>query len=338
VNIPIKASKQEMKGRRKMIIDIYSHHISESVGKLIAKGKYFGEEGGGKQYYRPAQNSAPEVRLGLMEKYGIDVQALSQTIPVLMGFGPEDAAEICRVSNDDNYALCRTYPGRFVNICILSLLDMGSAMKELGRCINELDCRGVTVSSNQNGKGLDSPEYFKLYEKLIEHDLPLLIHPTHWQSYPLVDNDTGWRMMHVFGWPFDTTQAVWRLIFGGVIDRYPSLKVVTHHMGAMIPYFVRRIESAYNGHLKYKLPRHISQYWGNLYGDTAVDGTVAAYPCGYAFFGPDRLMYGSDYPFGAEAGEAYIRDNLAGVRAMDIPPRDMEKILGGNAKKLLKIA
>jgi predicted TIM-barrel fold metal-dependent hydrolase len=144
-------------------------------------------------------------------------------------------------------------------------------------------------------------------------------------------------MMHVFGWPFDTTQAVWRLIFGGVIDRYPSLKVVTHHMGAMLPYFVRRIESTFNLHLKDKLPRHISQYWSNIYSDTAVDGTVAAYPCGYAFLGPDRLMYGSDYPFGAEAGEAYIRDNLAGVKAMDIPPQDMEKILGGNAKKLLKI-
>ncbi|MGA7677183.1 MAG: amidohydrolase family protein [Dehalococcoidia bacterium] len=317
-----------------MIIDIYSHHISASVGKLIGKGKYFGE---GKQYYRPVQNADPEVRLHFMEKYGIDVQALSQTTPVLMGFGPEEAAEICRLSNDDNYALCKAYPGRFVNICILSLLDMGSAMKELDRSINELDCRGVTVSSNQNGKGLDSPEYFRLYEKLVEHDLPLLIHPAHWESYPLVDMDTAWRMMHVFGWPFDTTQAVWRLIFGGVIDRYPSLKVVTHHMGAMLPYFVRRIESTFNLHLRDKLPRHISQYWGNFYGDTAVDGTVAAYPCGYAFFGPDRLMYGSDYPFGVEAGESYIRDNLAGVKAMDIPSQDMEKILGGNAKKLLKL-
>lgn len=317
-----------------MIIDIFCHHISASVGKLIEKGKYFGE---GKQYYRPIQNADPEVRLNLMEKYGIDVQALSQTTPVLMGFGPEDAAEICRLSNDDNYALCKAYPDRFVNICIVSLLDMDSAMKELDRSINELDCRGVTVSSNQNGKGLDSPEYFRLYEKLVEHDLPLLIHPTHWESYPLVDMDTAWRMMHVFGWPFDTTQAVCRLIFGGVIDRYPSLKVVTHHMGAMLPYFVRRIESTFNLHLRDKLPRHISQYWGNFYGDTAVDGTVAAYPCGYAFFGPDRLMYGSDYPFGVEAGEAYIRDNLAGVKAMDIPPQDMEKILGGNAKKLLKL-
>ena len=81
----------------------------------------------------------------------------------------------------------------------------------------------------------------------------------------------------------------------------------------------------------------ISEYWGNFYGDTAVDGTTAAYPCGYAFFGADRLLFGSDYPFGVEDGEAYIRDNLAGVRAMNLPPEEMEKILGNNAQKLLKI-
>jgi len=318
----------------KMIIDIFSHHISRTVGQLIGKAKYYGE---GREFPYPHHNADPEVRLKLMEKYSIDVQALSQTTPVLLGFDAEGAAEICRLSNNDNYALCKAYPDRFVNICIVSLLDMDSAMKELDRSINELDCRGVTVAANQDGKGLDSREYFQFYEKLVEHDLPLLIHPTHWESYPLVDMDKGWRMMHVFGWPFDTTQAVWRLIFGGVIDRYPTLKIVTHHMGAMLPYFARRIEQNFNRFLREELPRHISEYWGNIYGDTALDGTVAAYPCGYAFFGPDRMMYGSDYPFGAEAGEDFIRENLLGVKAMDIPAEDMDKILGENAKKLLKI-
>jgi predicted TIM-barrel fold metal-dependent hydrolase len=265
------------------------------------------------------------------------MQALTQTTPVLLGFGAGEAAEICRLSNEDNYTLCKAYPKKFVNIGIFSLLDVKKALQDLDRCINELDCRGVTISANQNGKGLDSPEYFPFYEKLVKHDLPVLIHPTHWESYPLVDMDQGWRMMHVFGWPFDTTQAVWRLIFGGVLDRFPSMKVVMHHLGAMIPFFVRRIEQNFNGFLKDKTPKHISQYWGNIYGDTATDGTPGSYGCGYAFFGADRMMYGSDYPFGAEAGEDFIRANLAGVKAMSIPEGEKGKILGGNAKKLLKI-
>jgi aminocarboxymuconate-semialdehyde decarboxylase len=318
-----------------LVIDAFCHHISRSVGNILNKLKYYGE---GKEFAYPPQNADPEVRLRLMDKYGIDIQALTQTTPVLLGFNPEEAAEICRLSNNDNYALCKAYPKRFVNICIISLLDMKTAMDELSRSINELDCRGVTISTNQNGKGLDSPEFFPFYEKLVEYDLPIFLHPTHWESYPLVDMEKGWRMMHVFGWPFDTTQAVWRLIFGGVIDRFPSLKIVTHHLGAMIPYFSRRIEQNFNRFLRDKLPRHINEYWENIYGDTATDGTLASYPCGYAFFGPDRMMYGTDYPFGAEDGEDFIRSNLEGIKMMNIPQEHKEKILGENAKKLLKIS
>ena len=318
-----------------MIIDVFNHHISKSVGKMMEKAKYYGE---GKEFPYPPQNADPEVRLAIMDRYGIDIQALSQTTPVLLGLSNEDAAEVCRLSNDDNYTLCKAYPDRFVNICIISLLDMRSAMKELERSINELDCRGVTISSSQNGKGLDSPEYFPFYEKVVEHDLPVLIHGTHWECSPLMDMDNAWRFLHVFGWDYDGTQALWRLIFGGVIDRYPSLKIVTHHLGNYFPFFVRRIEQNFNKFLSDKLPRHISEYWGNIYGDTAVDGTPGALPCGYAFFGSDRMMYGSDYPFGAEDGEDFIRENLAGVKAMYIPEEEKKKILGGNAKRLLKIS
>ena len=317
-----------------MIIDIYSHHISNSVGKILLKSKH---SGAGKVIQNPPQNADPEVRLGLMDKYGIDIQALSQTAPVLMGFNAEDAAEICMLSNNDNYALCKSHPNRFVNICIISLLDMKSAIRELSRSINELDCRGVTIATNQNGKGLDSPEYFPFYEKLTEHDLPLLLHPTHWESYPLVDMENGWWMMHILGWPFDTTQAVWRLIFGGVLDRYPSLKVVTHHLGALLPYFSGRIEGVFNGTLRDKLPKHITGYWKNIYGDTALGGTKSAYLCGYEFFGPDRMLYGTDYPFGPEAGEGFIRESVSSIKNMNIQDEEKKKILGENARKILKI-
>lgn len=316
-----------------MIIDIYNHLISKSVGKLMEMEKYYGE---GKQFSYPVHNGEPEVRLAHMDKYKVDIQALSQTPPVLLGFGAEHQAEICRLSNTDNYALCKAYPKRFVNVCMISLLDMNSAMKELNRSINELDCRAVTIASNQNGIGLDAKEFFPFYKMVAEHDLPILIHPTSWNSYPLVDMGNGWRMMHAFGWPFDTTQAVWRLIFGGVIDEFPSLKIVLHHMGGMLPFFARRAEMSYSIQAD-KLPRHISEYWGNLYGDTATDGTLSSYPCGYAFFGPDRMMYGSDYPFGPEAGEDFIRSNLEGVKAMNIPEEEKTKIFSGNAKELLKI-
>jgi aminocarboxymuconate-semialdehyde decarboxylase len=148
-----------------MIIDIFAHYISPTVSKMIKKGKY------AKHYRYPAQNDNPEVRSALMNKYKIDIQALSQTTPVLMGFSPTEAAKICQVTNDDNYRQCRVYPDRFVNIGIISLLDTELALRELERCVFNLDCRGITISSNQEGKGLDSPEYYPFYAKLIEYDI-----------------------------------------------------------------------------------------------------------------------------------------------------------------------
>ncbi|MDP2646483.1 MAG: amidohydrolase family protein [Desulfobacterales bacterium] len=318
-----------------MIIDIFCHHISVKAGKMLNNPKGYGE---GEDYFIPSQNADPEIRLRLMDKYGVDIQALSQTTPQLMGLNSREADELCRISNDDNYALCKAYPDRFVNICILSLLDMKTAMTELDRSINELDCRGVTIATNQQGKGIDSEEYFPFYEKMVQQDLPVFLHPLNWQSYPLVKMKEGWNMMHVFGWPFDTTQAVWRLIFGGIIDRFPALKVVTHHLGGMLPFFSRRAETNFNRFLSDKLPRHITEYWGNFYGDTALDGTAGAFMCGYEFFGPDRMLFGSDYPFGMDTGEDFIRENLNCIKNMSIPPEAREKILGENSRKLLKIA
>jgi len=316
-----------------MIVDFSAHHIPASIIK-----KWEGTKSGqGKHFVYSPKNADPDSRLGLMDKYGVDMQALSLSAPALLAFGEDEVSEICRLSNEENYALCKAHPKRFINICIISLLDMNRAIRELDYGINDLDCRGVTIATNQRGKGLDSPEYYPFYEKVVKHDLPILLHPTDWESYPLVDTVKGWRMMQVFGWPFDTTQAVWRLIFGGVIDRFPSLRIVTHHLGAMFPYFSRRVEQNFRKFLKDKLPRPLSEYWGNIYGDSALDGTDPAYPCGYAFFGPDRIVFGTDYPYGLEEGEDFIRENLAGVKRMAISEEDKKKILGENAKKLLKI-
>jgi predicted TIM-barrel fold metal-dependent hydrolase len=325
-----------------MIIDVYCHHISRSIGEKIESRRWALEgkvpdKGTIKKFLRPPENADPEVRLKLMSKYGVDVQALSLTTEILDGFDAAEAADICRAANSDNFALCKAYPDRFVNICAFSLLDVKSALNELERSINELDCRGAIVSTNQNGKGLDSPEYFPFYRKLEEHDLPLFLHPTNWKLYPLVE-ESEWVFMSRFGWPFDSTQAVWRLIFGGVLDRFPNLKIVMHHLGALFPYFTGRIESGMI-RLKEGLPRDMAEYWKNIYGDSALSGGLPeAYALGYAFFGSDRVVYGSDYPFGPEAGEKFMRTNLAGLTSLEIPDGDMQKILGGNAKQLLKIA
>ena len=321
-----------------MIVDIFAHHIPISVREMIKKAGFFkmGDDqiiqykGKSPAAIYPPNNASPEIRLALMEALGIDVQVLSQTTPVLLRSSAGEAAEICRLSNESNYALCRAYPGKFVNICIISLLDIEIAIEELKRGILELDCRGITFSTNQDGEGIESPKYYPIYQILVDNNLPLVLQPTDWESYPLVDGEKGLSTMLAIGWPFDTTQAVLRLILGGVLDIFPSLKIVTHHCGAMIPFFARRLESTLGNRTK----KSVSEYWGNIYGDTAVNGSAAACMCGYAFFGSERMMFGTDYPFGSPGT---VADTLAMIKDMDIPAQHIQNILGENACRLFKI-
>jgi predicted TIM-barrel fold metal-dependent hydrolase len=326
-----------------MVIDIYCHHSSNSIegmihqASIVARSAATNEESSPVSFPFPLDASGAERRLAVMDKFGIDMQVICQTTPALFRLYPDDAAGICAASNSENYELCKTYPRRFVNVCILSLLDMRSALDEFQRSIDELDCRGITVSTNQNGKGLDSKEFFPLYERMAAHDLPLFLHPTFWESYSLADQAQSWGFMSTFGWPFDTTQALWRLIMGGVMDEFPTLKIVTHHMGAMMPFFASRAETVY-GMMRKGSDKSFSQYWDRIYGDTAMGGgRKAVFELGYEFFGPDHLLFGTDYPFGLDGGEAGIRGSLAGISSLSIPTDEKARILGTNAKELLKI-
>ncbi|MDI9619221.1 MAG: amidohydrolase family protein [Candidatus Nezhaarchaeota archaeon] len=295
--------------------------------------------GYGRKYPHPPESNDPKERIKIMDRYGVDVQVLSQTAPVLTGLDPETAKKVCEASNNAIAEFCAKHPERFAGLAIVSLLDVDSALEELDRAIMDLGLKGVTIPTNVDGEGLDYPQFRPFFERVSKHDVPVFLHPVDWLYYPLIDMRKGWMFLHIFGWPFDTTQAMWRLIFGGVLDEFPNLKIVAHHCGAMLPFFVNRVyDKLEKFRLKEKLRRPITEYWKQIYGDTALDGiNLDPYYCGYAFFGPDRLLFGTDYPFGREYGEAFVRDNLKCIKSMNIPEDHKENILGGNAQRLLKL-
>lgn len=319
-----------------MIIDFSAHIIPSNVGKILRKKPYYREVGEGvsKHHFSyPRENADPKVRLQLMEKYNIDMQLLSQTTPVLLGFDVEEAMAICKMSNDYIFEVCSKYPDRFVGCAMISLLDVNSALEELDRTVGELGFKCVTISTNQNGKGLDCPEYYPFYERILKYDIPIFLHPTNWEGYPLISMEDG--LVNILGWPFDTTQAVWRLIFRGVLDKFPALKIVTHHLGGMFPYFSRRV-TTYSTRFQEGLKKPLVAYFEQVYGDTALNGgPLESFMCGYAFFGADRMLFGTDYPFGHES--IIIHENLTCVTLMPIPQEEKDKILFKNAKRLLKI-
>ena len=314
-----------------MIIDFSSHIITRAAEEKLSSRENFQRL----QKNFAAESSDPEERIRVMEKYGIDMQVLTQTTPVLVGLKAEEAKEICRITNDAVGKICRSHPDKFIPFAVVSLLDVKQAVYELDRAINEWGCRGVTIGTNHNNKGVDDPENGPFYEKVCEYDIPVFLHPMNWNSYNLVQEDPA--VMRLFGWPFDTTIALLRLIVSGTMERYPTLKIVTHHLGGgMFPFFSNRFNIKFEK-LQKEMKKPLSASLKRVYGDTAVDGTAAALPCGHAFFGTERMLFGTDYPFSPEKGEVYLRENLAIVKDWDLPEEDKAKILGQNAKNLLKL-
>jgi predicted TIM-barrel fold metal-dependent hydrolase len=287
-----------------------------------------------------------DARFRVMDKFPDIVQVLTITFPPAERIaGPEDAAELVRIGNDEIAELVLRHPDRFVAaIANLPMNDMDAALKEADRAIKELKFKGVQIYTSVNGEPLDLPKFKPLYEKMAGYDLPILIHPYRERSVPDYPTEDGskYGLNSSLGYPFETSLAMARLVYGGILESYPNLKFVTHHGGGMVPYFIDRIKKFFEsnekrGKWQTPLTRSPVEYFRTFYNDTAVEGNTAALMCGHAFFGADRLLFGTDMPFDYEFGEWHNRETIRSIEEMSIPDSDKKKIYEDNAKKLLHL-
>jgi aminocarboxymuconate-semialdehyde decarboxylase len=205
----------------------------------------------------------------------------------------------------------------------------------------------VEVFTDINGKPVDSPEFFPLYEKMQDYDLPILLHPRRTNTTPDYPGESTSKFLIYtnFGWPFETSKAMARLAFGGVMERFPRLKIVTHHAGGMVPFFHKRVELSWDFNerlMGYQrdgqtLSRRPIDYYRSFYCDTAIQGNTAALMCAYEFFGADRMMFATDCPYDDELGERVYRETIPAVQAMAIDEADRAKIFEGNARRVFKL-
>jgi predicted TIM-barrel fold metal-dependent hydrolase len=185
---------------------------------------------------------------------------------------------------------------------------------------------------------------------MAEHDLPVWIHPIRgpntadYASEKMSENE----IWFTFGWPYETTACVTRLIFSGLYDELPGLKIVTHHYCGMVPFYAGKIQLGFDQIFfgtsqknpqaeKAGLKRPPMDYYKMIYADTALNGAVAATRCGHAFFGAEHSVFATDAPFDAEDGRLLIRSTIAAINALEIPKAEKDLIFGGNAKRLLKL-
>jgi len=278
-----------------------------------------------------------ERRLQHMDALGVDVHVLSIPAPGADRFDPKDAVPLARVANNALGAICRKYPERFVALATLPTSSIAASLEELDRCYHELGCRGFGCFSNLNGLPLDNERYFPIYEKLAELALPVYIHPT----APLATTAVNLDIMPIliYGWAFDSTVAMTRLVYGRVLERFPELNFVVADVGGVFAFFGQRATNIYTGRTdeirqRYGLKENPLTTFKRFYVDTA-DHPVSTLRCVVDFFGPERLVYGSNYPYGPEEGCLFVKNSLRAIEELALNAEARDGILGENAAKIL---
>ena len=276
--------------------------------------------------------SSPEERLKDMDSMGIDIQAISPS-PAQYYYWTDGelGLRLARMQNDRVAEIVRAHPTRFVGMGTLPLQDVDKAVVELERVVRELGLRAVEVSSNVNGVDFDDPRFEKFFAKAEELEALIFIHPI---GFTDAGRLRDYYLVNVIGQPLESTVAVSRLIFGGVLERHPNLRICVAHGGGYLPYYAGRMDHGYKVRPECQkvISRPPSTYLRQFYYDTVIyTGASLAYLVSQV--GSDQVLLGTDYP--ADMGEADPVGYINSVRSLS--RADKEKIWGGNAARLLKI-
>ena len=292
-----------------------------------------------------------DVRRKLMDEFGDTQHVISlANPPIELIAAPDKTPELARFANDAMAEICRKYPDHFpAFVASLPMNNIEASLAETDRAIKDLGARGIQLFTNVAGKPLSAPEYRPIFRTMAGYDLPVWIHPMRAAQFSdyAAEKASEAEIWFSFGWPYETTACMTRLIYSGIFDELPSLKIISHHMGGMIPYFPSKIKLGFRQIFfgrtdsnpvaeEAGLRKPPLDYFKMLYADTAL-GEVAPTRCGHAFFGTDHCLFATDAPFDSEQGRALMRNTIAAVKALEISDAEKKAIFEGNARKLLKL-
>jgi predicted TIM-barrel fold metal-dependent hydrolase len=334
-----------------MKIDIFNHLFPKRFfDEFINVGSEFKDMG------KRAQNvyaiSDLDERFRVMDEFGDYRQVLSLPSPPIEAYaGPERSPLLARIANDGLAELVRKYPSRFIGFAAsLPMNNPAAAEKEFDRSITELGAKGVQIFTNAAGKPLDESEFLPLFEEAARRNVVIWLHPARGASFPdyLSEKKSKYEVWWTFGWPYETSVALSRLVFSGLMDRLPGLKIVTHHMGGMIPYFEGRVGYGWDQigsrtsdedyvALLHSLKKRPVDYFRSFYADTALFGAAAGTRCGLDFFGVDQVVFSSDTPFEPQPG-LYIRETIRVIENLGLTSDEKDRIYRRNAERLLNLA
>lgn len=332
-----------------MIVDAYTHILPKKYQENLEK-KVTGRDMtlNSARYAKSVPTLMDlDIRFRVMDAFEDYIQVISIASPPIYSIAPADVSvDLARIANDELAELVDRYPERFAaGIATLPLNDVDASVVEAERAIKDLRLRAVEMFTDIAGKPLDSPELMPLYEKMVELDRPIYIHPLREMTTPDYEGEkiSRYRVWTKLGWPYTTALAMTRLVYGGVMERLPDLKVVTHHCGGMIPFVAGRLDwnDDFNemrmGHRDIYLKENALVYYRRFFYDTAVNGNTAALHCGMAFAGIDQMVFGTDFPFDNQVGRRLIRDTIESIERMGLREDEKAQVYRHNAVKLLRL-
>jgi len=331
-----------------LVIDFHNHALPPEV--MGFAGKYGPEEiaadeksrtivAAGQTHVlspRPLDKPYFHQYLDRAEAAGVDVCGLEVT-PIWNFYWAESEIVVpfVREINNTLAGYVRDNPGKLFFLAGLPLQDMQCAIEEAERAVKELGAKALFIGTNDiNGYDLDDEYFDPLYKKVLDLDVPIFVHPG--PDKPDPSRSDKYRFHWIPGFEFKETIAVTHLVYGGVFDRFPGLKVIVSHGGGTVPYLYGKLKRLLDGGKASpqdaKAKKSFDHYLqNNFYFDTFVEDDLTLKFL-YDFMGPERLLF-AQHTGMANTGAP----ELARVRRMDIPESEKEMILGGNASKLFKL-
>ena len=292
-----------------------------------------------------------ERRFEVMDMFGPEYcQVLSIASPPFEKYAdPQTALRLAIVASDGMAELCQQYPQRFPAFIGTAVLSNPAAMvDEARRNIEELGAAGMQIFTNVSGKPLDLPEFDAFFAYMNAARKPIWLHPARGANFPdyLTEERSEYEIWWTFGWPYETSAAMARMVFSGLFDRYPNLSIITHHAGGMVPFFEGRVGPGWDQMgarttdrdlqaVLRALKRPHLEYFKDFYADTATFGSRKAIEHAIEFFGEDHVLFASDAPFDPEGGPMYIRETIRQIDAIGLNEAQRRKIYQDNAVRLL---
>jgi uncharacterized protein len=331
-------------------IDIFNHFFPRAFfDKYIASGRA-GQEIGKRMANTPLLFDL-DFRFRVLDEFGDMRQVITLGQPPLEQLGgPEESPGIAREANDGLAELVAKHPTRFLAFAAsVALNNVDAAIQEMRRAVDRLGAKGVMIYTNVGGKPLDAPEFQPFFDEAAQADIPIWLHPGRGASTPDYASEqmSKYEIWWGLGWPYETSAAMARLVFSGLFDRHPNIKIISHHLGGIIPYLEGRVGHGWDQlgvrtsqvdyvSLRRSMKKRPIEYFKQFYADTATFGSRSAMRCGLDFFPVDQVFFASDMPFDPSPG-LYMREGIAALETLDLSADVKDAIYFKNAQRLLKL-